>query len=266
MPDHCALSIDHRLYAVTIAGSDSSAGAGIQADLAVFQALGVRAGCCVTAVTAQDERGVQDIFPLPKRAIEAQLASLFSQQEVDSCKIGMLWSRGITRQVARRISRRRPRVVVLDPVLAASAGGALAQGGLESVVESSLFPLCDVITPNVPEAETFLQCAVNTVADARAAALELSRRAGCAVILKGGHLPSFPGTDLVCQEDQVDLLPPDDSFPGDFHGSGCVFSSALAVFLAQKGDLVEAARLAKAFVSRWPGPLRWDCAHWLPSI
>lgn len=251
MTDHCPLPTDHRLYALTVAGSDSSAGAGIQADLATFHRLGARGACCVTAVTAQDRRGVQAVFPLPAEAVEAQLASAFYQQEVDCCKIGMLWSANAAHAVARQMVACRPAVVVLDPVLTASAGGALAEAGLERVLEKILFPLCDIITPNIPEAESLLHCSIRTVPEAQAAAVELWQRAGRSVIVKGGHLASGPGTDFICQGGEVTVLAPDASFPGDFHGSGCVFSSALAVFLAQKGDLLEAARLAKAFVSCW---------------
>jgi hydroxymethylpyrimidine/phosphomethylpyrimidine kinase len=233
----------------------------VQADLAVFRRLGAEAACCVTAVTAQDERGVQAVFPLPLKAVEAQLLSAYHRKTPDCAKIGMLWSPAIARAVARQLRARRPRVVVIDPVLAASAGGALAQPGLQVALEKFLFPLCDVITPNIPEAERFLGGTIAGLSDAQAAALELSRTTSCAVILKGGHLSSVPGTDLVCLQGQVALIPPDPSFPADFHGSGCVFSSALATFLSQGQELVQAARSAKVFVGDWATELYGKSSH-----
>jgi len=239
------------LKALTIAGSDSSAGAGIQADLATFRRLGAKPSCCVTAVTAQDERGVQAVFPLPIQIIEAQIDAAFHGQPVDCCKIGMVWSADIVEAVARGLTRHRPPVIVLDPVLAASRGGALAQEGLECILAARLFPLCHVIIPNISEAETILGCSILDLSQAQASAAELAQRAGCDVVLKGGHLPSNPGTDVICHRGEITLLPPDPSFPGHFHGTGCIFSSALAVFLVRNPDLVAASSAAKSLLSKW---------------
>ncbi len=241
------------LRVLTVGGSDSSAGAGIQADLKTFTALGVSPAVAITAVTAQNAFGVEAIYEVPASVVEAQLRAVLAEGEVAFAKTGMLFSAEIVKVVADFFSSHGIKFV-LDPVLRAGSGiSLLKQNAFEALVER-LLPLSAVVTPNVSEAEAISGVKIETVEDAREAALRIAAKGAKAVVVKGGHLrseiASGRSTDIlyIAEKDEFAV------FEGDFlplkraHGAGCTFSAALAVALAKGLALKEAVAFAKKFV------------------
>jgi hydroxymethylpyrimidine/phosphomethylpyrimidine kinase len=241
--------------ALTIAGSDSGAGAGIQADLKTFAALGVYGMSAITAVTAQNTRAVTDVLELPPGIIAAQIDAVVSDIGVDATKTGMLASAAIIETVAAKIEEHGLRPLVVDPVMVAKSGDRLLRDDAVAVLRDRLLPLCTVLTPNLPEAEVLLGRALMSWDDIRAAARDLVAMGPQAVVMKGGHTPAGLGP----QGSATDLL-----FDGaDFHeftatrldttsthGTGCTFASAIAAALA-KGETVRGAvAMAKAYVTK----------------
>jgi len=241
------------LRVLTVGGSDSSAGAGIQADLKTFTALGVSPAVAITAVTAQNAFGVEAIYEVPASVVEAQLRAVLAEGEVAFAKTGMLFSAEIVKVVADFFSSHGIKFV-LDPVLRAGSGvSLLKQDAFKALVER-LLPLSAVVTPNVSEAEAISGVKIETVEDAREAAVRIAERGAKAVVVKGGHLrseiASGRSTDIlyIAEKDEFAV------FEGDFlplkraHGAGCTFSAALAVALAKGLALKEAVAFAKKFV------------------
>ncbi|MCU4140802.1 MAG: Hydroxymethylpyrimidine/phosphomethylpyrimidine kinase [Methanophagales archaeon] len=242
------------LRVLTVGGSDSSAGAGIQADLKTFTALGVSPAVAITAVTAQNAFGVEAIYEVPASVVEAQLRAVLAEGEVAFAKTGMLFSAEIVKVVADFFSSHGIKFV-LDPVLRAGSGvSLLKQDAFKALVER-LLPLSAVVTPNVSEAEAISGVKIETVEDAREAALrDCCEKGAKAVVVKGGHLrseiASGRSTDIlyIAEKDEFAV------FEGDFlplkraHGAGCTFSAALAVALAKGLALKEAVAFAKKFV------------------
>ena len=241
------------LRVLTVGGSDSSAGAGIQADLKTFTALGVSPAVAITAVTAQNAFGVEAIYEVPASVVEAQLRAVLAEGEVACAKTGMLFSAEIVKVVADFFSSHGIKFV-LDPVLRAGSGvSLLKQDAFKALIER-LLPLSAVVTPNVSEAEAISGVKIETVEDAREAALKIAAKGAKAVVLKGGHLrseiASGRSTDIlyIAEKDEFAV------FEGDFlplkraHGAGCTFSAALAVALAKGLALKEAVAFAKKFV------------------
>lgn len=227
---------------LTIAGSDSGGGAGIQADLKTFSILGVHGTCAVTAVTAQNTLGVREVFPLAQDAVTAQIDTVAEDMHIDFAKSGMLFSPDIVRIVANKI-KQYDIPLVLDPVLHAEAGGALLSDDAVPALVDELVPLARVITPNIAEAERLTGIRIRSGDDAKKAALALCDMGARSAIIKGGHL------------DAVDVVY-DGSFTfiggertsGETHGSGCTHSAALAAWLAKGASLPDAARMAHEFV------------------
>ena len=227
---------------LTIGGSDSGGGAGIQADIKTFSALGLHGTSALTAITAQNTLGVQHIYPLPQELVRAQMQSITDDFSVAWAKTGMLHSAKIVDVVADHLQANGI-PLVLDPVIEAEAGGRLLQPDAVSALKDRLLPLADVVTPNIFEAEALTGIAVRDMEGAARAARGIMSMGARAVIVKGGHLDC---TDLVADGDKITKLP-SERVKGQNHGIGCTFSAALTSFLAQGWSLEDSARKAKEF-------------------
>lgn len=223
-----------------IAGSDSGGGAGLQADLRTLAAYGVHGTCVVTAITAQNSREVRAIEPVSPTVVAAQLDAVFADFRIRSVKIGMLATAAIVRTVAAALAR-RPRVkVVLDPVLVATTGARLARGDLAAALRRHLLFRADLLTPNVPEAESLLGRRLRSADDLPSAADDLMALGARAVLLKGGHLPGRRVSDLLMTRDGRQHWFHHARIPAEGHGTGCTLSSAIAARLAL-GDAMDVA-------------------------
>lgn len=247
--------VSARRVALTIAGSDSGGGAGVAADLKVFQAHGVWGALAITAVTAQNTIGLQAVHRLPPEVVRAQIDSVASDLGADSVKTGMLATAAIVRTVAAAVSHWRLPNLVVDPVLAASHGGALLEPDALAALREELIPLATVVAPNLPEAEALLGRAVGGRDDMEAAAAELAGFAGphrrLAVYLKGGHLAGPAGADdclFIPGEGPRWLEGPRLDRPHT-HGTGCVLTAAIAAGLALGQEVPDACAAAKRFVT-----------------
>jgi hydroxymethylpyrimidine/phosphomethylpyrimidine kinase len=236
--------------ALTIAGSDSSGGAGIQADLKTFAALGVYGASVVTALTAQNTRGVSGIHPVPADFVTAQIDAVFGDLEVKAVKIGMLAQLATIDAVVAGLTRWSPQHVVLDPVMVATSGDRLLAADAVGALRTRLIPRASLITPNLPEAAALLD---EPVAIAAAAIESQGRRLmslGCpAVLIKGGHGEGTESIDYLVSGHGTIALPAPRIATKNTHGTGCSLSSAIAAGLARGDDLETAVRDAKAWVS-----------------
>lgn len=236
---------------LSIAGSDPSGGAGIQADLKTFAALGVY-GCAVpTALTAQNTVEVRAVFPVPRDFIEAQLEAVFSDVRVDAVKIGMLGTVDTVLAVAAALRDYRPSIVVLDPVLRASTGAGLVDAATFAALSELLLPLATIVTPNAPEAAALLGIdAAQCPGGAREAAASLRARGARAVVVTGGHLADADvAVDVFdAGEGALEITVPRIAGGGG-HGTGCTYSSAVAALLARGLGLPEACTEAQRFVA-----------------
>jgi len=230
---------------LTIGGSDSGGGAGIQADLKTFCVLGLHGTCAITAITAQNTLGVQRVFGLEPEVIAAQLKSITDDFSISFAKTGMLHSAEIVAAVADHL-RLTKIPFVLDPVIEAEAGGRLLRPDAVEALKAHLIPLADVVTPNIFEARALTGIEVRDRDSAKLAALKILELGPKAVIVKGGHLDC---TDLLMIGEDAILLP-GERIKGENHGVGCTYSAALTAFLAQGNSLKEAALQAKRFAER----------------
>ena len=235
--------------ALTIAGSDSSGGAGIQADLKTFAAHGVFGCTAITAITAQNTLGVARAQALDPDLVAAQIDAVASDLPPDATKIGMLATAAIVEVVAAAIGRHRLRNVVLDPVMVAKSGAALLAPDAVEAVRMELLPLADVLTPNAPEASVLVGGPVTTAAEMRDAALRLVDLGARAVVVKGGHLDG-PALDVLWDGATLTEISAARIDSRHTHGTGCTLSSAIAARLALGDDFVTAVRGAKAYVTR----------------
>lgn len=236
--------------AVTIAGSDSGGGAGIQADLKTFSALGVYGASVITALTAQNTRGVTAIHEAPADFVRAEIDAVFSDLAVNAVKIGMLASPELIRTVAAGLRDYGQTRVVLDPVMVATSGDSLLKGEAVATLRLELFPLASLITPNLPEAGKLLGRTVGeTFEDMLAAARELKSLGPKAVLVKGGHGTGSESTDLYLDEQGARWLTAPRHATRNTHGTGCTLSSAIAAGLAKGLDLVTAVAEGKAYVT-----------------
>ncbi|MGH6881220.1 bifunctional hydroxymethylpyrimidine kinase/phosphomethylpyrimidine kinase [Hypericibacter sp.] len=235
---------------LSIAGSDPSGGAGIQADLKTFSALGGYGMAVVTALTAQNTRGVRGIHRPPAAFVADQIDAIFEDIRVDSVKVGMLATVEIAEVVADRLRRYRPRHVVLDPVMVATSGDPLLTTDAVATIRSRLLPLASVTTPNLPEAALLLGATpARDLAGMRDAARALHRLGAQAVLLKGGHLSGDNSDDLLWDGTAEHILTAPRIATAATHGTGCTLSSAIAALLPQSSDLAAAVAKAKAFVT-----------------
>lgn len=230
--------------ALTIAGVDSGGGAGIAADIKTFAALGVHGTCVITSVTAQNTRGVHNSFDIPVEFIEEQFNAVLNDINIGCAKTGMLSSLDIVRTVAKLIKKQKLPLVI-DPVMAAEAGGELLKDEAVGVLIEELLPLATVATPNIFEAERLCGFRIKDINDAKKAARKIHALGAKAVIVTGGHLA---GTDVLYDGDYTYIE--GTLLKGGTHGSGCTHSAALTAEIARGTPLVEAAHRAKKFVER----------------
>jgi hydroxymethylpyrimidine/phosphomethylpyrimidine kinase len=236
--------------AVTIAGSDSSGGAGIQADLKTFSALGVYGATVITALTAQNTGGVSAIHDVPPDFIAAQIDAVFSDLAVAAVKIGMLSQPAAIEAVAAGLDRHHARNIVLDPVMIASSGARLLAPEAIAVLRHRLMPRALVITPNLPEAAALLDAPLATTEpEMRDQARRLLALGARAVLIKGGHASGAESVDFLVQAHAVVRLAAERIATPNTHGTGCTLSSAIAAGLAKGLDLAEAVRAAKTYVT-----------------
>ncbi len=236
--------------ALTIAGSDSSGGAGIQADLKTFAALGVYGACVITALTAQNTQGVTGIHQVPPDFVTAQIDAVFADLDVGAVKIGMVAELSVIEAIAAGLTRWSPRHIVLDPVMVATSGDRLLANDAVEALRAKLVPRASILTPNLPEAAALLD---EPLASSEAAIEDQGRRLlalGCpAVLIKGGHGQGSESIDYLVRESGAIALAAPRVATQNTHGTGCSLSSAIAAGLAKGEDLETAVRSAKAFVS-----------------
>ena len=234
---------------LTIAGSDSGGGAGIQADLKTFAALGCYGMSAITALTAHNTVGVQGIHAVPPAFLKAQLQSVIEDIGVDAVKIGMLHEPGVVDVVAWAIEHYQLSQVVLDPVMVATSGDRLIADDTVRVLVDRLFPLVTVITPNLDEAALLLQQPIASVSELSGAAQALMLQGARAVLLKGGHLPGDEVVDVLTQRGQPEVVLASPRIASrNTHGTGCTLSSAIAAQLALGLPLEDAVRAARAYI------------------
>ena len=234
---------------LTIAGSDSGGGAGIQADLKTFAALGCYGMTAITALTAQNTLGVQAIHALPAVFLKTQLQSVLDDIGVDAVKIGMLHSPEVVEVVAWAIDHYQLQRVVLDPVMVATSGDALIADETIAVLVRELFPRVQLITPNLDEAALLLGRPVSEVTALPQAAADLQTMGAAAVLLKGGHLPGDEVVDVLLLADQTShTLGSPRISSMNVHGTGCTLSSAIASYWALGHDLQDAVVQARAYI------------------
>jgi len=234
---------------LTIAGSDSGGGAGIQADLKTFAALGCYGMTAITALTAQNTVGVQGIHAVPQAFLRSQLQSVIEDIGVDAVKIGMLHEPGVVEVVAWAIQHYQLQRVVLDPVMVATSGDRLIADATVRVLVDQLFPLATVITPNLDEASLLLGRPIAAVSDLSGAAQALLSQGARAVLLKGGHLPGDQVVDVLARPGHVDVVLASSRMASrNTHGTGCTLSSAIAAHLALGEPLERAVRAARQYI------------------
>ncbi len=236
---------------LTIAGSDSGGGAGIQADLKTFAANGCYGFSVLTALTAQNTQGVTAIHAVPANFVEAQMDAVLTDIGADAIKIGMLFSVELIEVVAHRLKKHGASNVVLDPVMVAQSGDKLLQDNAIAAIKEHLIPLADIITPNVPEAEVFLGRKIDDTSCMAEAARDLARFGCQSVLVKGGHLAENCSTDFLYMTpknrlieytaEQVDTI--------NNHGTGCTLSSAIAAQLAHGYDIQTSVGKAKDYIT-----------------
>ncbi len=235
--------------ALTIAGSDSGGGAGIQADLKTFAAFGVHGTSAITAVTAQNTVTVSAIHELPIRVIRAQIDAVVDDIGVQAAKTGMLASAEIIEAVAAAIRDHGIRNLVVDPVMVAKGGARLLHSDAIASLYRHLLPLAAVVTPNIPEAEVLLGRALATLDDRRQAARDLVELGPRVAVVKGGHSEETEAIDIYWDGSNLVELAGRRINTKNTHGSGCVFSAAITAGLAKGQDPLAAVRAAKAFIN-----------------
>jgi hydroxymethylpyrimidine/phosphomethylpyrimidine kinase len=233
---------------LSIAGSDSGGGAGIQADLKTCLASGCYGMTAITAITAQNTRGVSAVHALPPDLLTAQIDAVIEDIGVDAVKIGMLHDAEVVRAVARALRRHRPRHVVLDPVMVATSGDRLIAPDTQAVLVRELFPLVDLLTPNLDEASWLLGRALDDVQSLAPATRDLQALGARAVLLKGGHLEGPVLTDLLLHGDTLHRWDGPRIDTRNTHGTGCTLSTAVACELALGRPLTTAVERARDYV------------------
>lgn len=243
--------------ALTIAGSDSSGGAGIQADIKTMTALGVYALSAITALTAQNTTGVFDIMEAAPAFLEKQLDAVFTDIYPDAVKIGMLSSKVIMETVTKGLIKYKAKNIVLDPVMVATSGSRLMQEDASAYMVDKMFPLASIITPNIPETEAITSMKIESLDEMIAAgtklynminAKKMAGNADTAVLIKGGHSIE-DATDVLISNDKVIIIKGERIDNPNTHGTGCTLSSAIASFLAKGDDIEKAVRNAKDYIS-----------------
>ena len=242
---------------LSIAGSDSSGGAGIQADLKTFSALGVYGATAITAITAQNTQGVNSQFALPPQMVYEQITAVIDDLNLSVVKIGMLSNVEIVNTVADALSNYDVKIV-LDPVIVSTSGHRLLSVEAQDVIKERLLPMCEIVTPNIPEMETLTDMPVSTFEEKEKAANHLLSLGAKSVLLKGGHEDGEKKTDVLfskCHGEGSQLIAHSSQLVSEtistnnVHGTGCTLSSAIAAFMARGLSLEDAVREAKIYVT-----------------
>lgn len=237
---------------LTIAGSDSGGGAGIQADIKAMSATGSYACSVITAITSQNTLGVSAIFPIPRDHVESQLDAVFTDLNIVAVKVGMLADSTIIQVVASKIRKYQPKFLVVDPVMVATSGDLLLEHSAISTLKKELIPLADIITPNLPEGAALTGSPTPETEQEMSAMVDELRALGAkAVLLKGGHLEKNENSnDLLILNETTTLISAKRFPTKNTHGTGCTLSSAIASYLAQGHDLIDAVKLAKTYITQ----------------
>ena len=237
--------------ALTVAGSDSSGGAGVQADLRTFWALGVRGASAITALTCQNAREVIGVQPACAAIVARQIKAVCDEARPAAVKTGMLANAAIVTAVARELARQRLKNIIVDPVMISSSGHRLLSARAVATLRDELLPLATLVTPNLDETRVLLGGEpIRGVEQMREAAKALAAKFGIAGLIKGGHLPGGePAVDVLCERGQLHEFRAPRVSAVKIHGSGCIYSAAIAAWLARGVGLVEAVRRAKSYVT-----------------
>ena len=233
---------------LTIAGSDSSGGAGIQADLKTMTVLGVYGMSAITALTAQNTTGVQSIFEVTPKFLEDELDSIFTDIFPDSVKIGMVSNADLIRVISKKLKEYNAKNIVVDPVMVSTSGSKLMADGAKDTLFSELFKVADIITPNIPEAEALSGQSIKSKDDMVEAAKKIGEFFDGYILLKGGH-STDDADDLLYKNSEKIWIKGERIENPNTHGTGCTLSSAIASYLAMGHDVYESVRLAKEFIS-----------------
>ena len=231
---------------LSIAGSDPSGGAGIQADLKTFSALGVYGMAVPTALTVQNTKGVREVEMVTPRLVRGQLETLFDDIAVHGVKIGMVGTAEIASVIADVLEEFKPPNIVLDPVMVASSGDSLIAADAVDIIKTRLIPMADIVTPNIPEAEKLLRKAVLEMEKSTKELLLLGMKG---VLLKGGHLKGEESTDVLATPSLTESYSAPRILTANTHGTGCTLSSAIAANLAKGLDLKTAVGEAKSYLT-----------------
>ncbi|MFB9216268.1 bifunctional hydroxymethylpyrimidine kinase/phosphomethylpyrimidine kinase [Vibrio sinaloensis] len=237
---------------LTIAGSDSGGGAGIQADIKAMSATGSFACSVITAITSQNTQGVSAIFPIPLDHVESQLDAVFTDLNIIAVKVGMLADANIINVVANKIKQYQPKHLVIDPVMVATSGDLLLEQSAISTLKEVLIPLADIITPNLPEGAALTGKPVpQSEAEMEDMVADLRELGAKAVLLKGGHLEKDENSnDLLILPTTTELISAKRFATQNTHGTGCTLSSAMASYLGQGNNLHKSVHLAKQYISQ----------------
>jgi len=237
---------------LTIAGSDSGGGAGIQADIKTISACGCYAMSSITAITVQNTTGVRGVYPVPLEAVSGQISSVLDDIGADAVKIGMLHSSEVIKTVKDTLEKYKIKNIVLDPVMVATSGDKLLKDEAIETLKNYLMPVVRVITPNIPEAEILLGKKIHSQKELPQMAKELSLNRSVSVLLKAGHLTDNKLIDIFynAENDRIIALKTKKINTKNIHGTGCTLSSAIASFLAHGLPLNDAVREAKNYIDR----------------
>lgn len=241
--------MDKKAIVLSVAGSDSSGGAGIQADIKTISALGGYAATAITAITVQNTLGVQAVHPVPAELVGKQMQAVMEDLRPDAIKIGMTGNVEIISEIARLLHQYSPQQVVLDPVMVSTSGHNLMTDEAVEAICTLLLPEVSLVTPNLHETEVLLQQPVHTVDEMEGAACRLFEKYHCAFLIKGGHLKGNEMCDVLYDGTQLNIFGSNRIRSGNLHGTGCTLSSAIATFLAQGASLYEAVEQAKEYIS-----------------
>ena len=234
---------------LTIAGSDCSGGAGIQADMKTISALGGYAATAITAVTVQNTLGVSAVYAIPAEIVRGQIEAVMDDLHPVAVKIGMVYEEIAVKVIADCLRKYTPEQVVYDPVMVSTSGRKLMEEHAIKVIERELFPLVSLITPNLNEAEILTGKKITSLEDMKKAAAELAVKYGTHILLKGGHLEGNEMTDVLYVDGDIHLYKEKKIMTRNLHGTGCTLSSSIATYLALGYDVKEAVGKAKAYVS-----------------
>ncbi|MCQ2543309.1 MAG: bifunctional hydroxymethylpyrimidine kinase/phosphomethylpyrimidine kinase [Lachnospiraceae bacterium] len=234
--------------ALSIAGSDSSGGAGVQADIKTMMANGVYAMSAITALTAQNTTGVTGIMEVTPEFLEKELDSIFTDIYPDAVKTGMVASSELIRVIAKKLKEYKARNIVIDPVMVSTSGASLISEDAKETLKKELFPLATLITPNIPEAEELSGMMIENEVEMIEAARFINEKYGCAVLLKGGHSIN-DANDLLCTDSEYKWFKGKRIDNPNTHGTGCTLSSAIASNLAKGETLEDAVQYAKNYIS-----------------